>query len=1012
MTRFPRSVAARRQLLASTTPFLIALLATAPAHAQSAPVNAAGDRVMTNTQTSNVLTYATGDGSRAQIDVAGPTDAASVTLGDNVFSATARSNNAALSLEAAPLDAPALRDTSLRASPIGVDASANLVIANSQDLAGGAAQANLLDIPYRVSLGSVSASNVTLGTNSSDSLARGNASIATIVAPDFGGGAGIVSLQTARGNASSSNEIEGVGARVRGGAVLETGALSRSNVSVSGNMGHADSATNATDNRLSASLASPSSSGDSGDPVMLAMPMSSDDAVTARYSILNRQDASNVTKARSGFRIDAVLDSGPAIRLTIDGDVDASAIASDGNTLDANARGNLSANRLALAGSGNGPVSGPLGAIVNIQSLTSARVVSSTHGGAAVDIAGDLTRSSISTNANSFAAEASGNVATDNRLTVSGAAIDGAGSPASALSKASEATFRLDSSQDYGGSSIVATPFGLAARVSVAGNIDGSSVDAASSDVIGRATGNGAANLIAIAASRFGVSAALANRQSGSGSVTTTIGSAGDRAGVTIAASGAVLDASLAVTGNSLTGSATGNVATNGLDLSAATVSGDGSGATVGPVDGDFGAVAALALANVQTLGGLGSAGGTAAITSNVISRTGIDAPDRVTASTLDLDGNRQRADGAGNAASNAASLTAAIDDGAGLALSSTQYGQANVSALSDSILAAPGQFNGTSLRITNNSNVATATINDVANSVAFDAAMLSSVTGSADASVGTLGSATARGDVVLDNQQFATGSAISTATTMIGGIANATVDGSSTTVDGNLATAQSTGNRALNALTANIANGGAGAVLANAQTNMARIDAATSITGSGIGSPASLRGSTVDIADDDAIALARGNVAENDVTIGDRTGTGSVAIAAGNGGIDATAGTVLASAQGNYGAVTARVSSPLALNAGTIDGSSVGIANNAMTAAAYGNAASNTVTVGPMTGGGGIGIANVQANYGPVTAIVSGAGYQGLAGSLTNATIRVTGNQISAVAVGNQASSAIALPR
>jgi hypothetical protein len=133
-----------------------------------------------------------------------------------------------------------------------------------------------------------------------------------------------------------------------------------------------------------------------------------------------------------------------------------------------------------------------------------------------------------------------------------------------------------------------------------------------------------------------------------------------------------------------------------------------------------------------------------------------------------------------------------------------------------------------------------------------------------------------------------------------------------------------------------------------------------------------------------------------------------------------ATGGALLLNGQANYGTIVASAANSadlVPLNAGSpVTGSSVTINGNAVAASAYGNSATNRVSLS-LIGAGPAGapsaaIANFQTNMAPVTALVSGSAYPVTAGPLTASTLAITGNSLAATAVGNQASSAIAGPR
>jgi len=1004
MTRAPFTPA-RRRLLVGTGAVLVALLASSPAHAQLAPVTASGDQVVTNAQTSTVPTLATRDGSRAELVVAGPVDGATLTLTANGFAVAASGNDATLTLAPAMTVAAMPRDTRLLAGTSGVEGTANLLIANSQDLKGGGAQADQFGVPFRIAIGSATDSSITLDANRSDVSARGNAAVSTIAVPYPGvGGAGLVSLQSAGGSAQTANEYDGVAARVRSGLRLETGPLSGTRVSVGGNRSTADAATNAADNSLTAPLGTVAAT-DPG-PVMLAVPLAGVDPLTATLSILNRQQSSNVSKARAGYLIDFVYDGGPAIRSAIDGDVTASTVASDGNAIDATVRSNLATNRLSLTGTVTGG-SGALGAIANVQSMSNARVVGSTHGGVGIEIAGKVGRSTISARGNEIGVDAAGNVATANRLTVDGAVTGDSSGVASASAGSVDAMFSVRNAQDYGAVGVTAISAGPAVRVAVANDATNASLNIADNAVSARATGDSAVNALAVGTSVFEGSAALVNVQGGSGNVVVSGGDAADRGGMAVEVGGSARDSVFAVIGNTVTGSATGTVADNRLDVTSARVAGTGAPGAVDAGASDYAATGTLALFNGQTLGGPNNGNGTPTISSTMMTRTGVDIAGVAAGSTLTIDSNTQRAMATGNAATNRTSLTSADADDAAVTLSSTQYGQTSLLSSTDIIFAAPLALDESALLVSGNADLATARINDVENALGLVGAGDTKAMPSS-ATVGTLGSAYANGQVVLANQQFATGSASAVAASRIADTPQGALDGSRVVIDGNRTAAESIGNRALNT----ISTAGSGAALASSQTSMARIDATTSSDLSGIGAAEGVGGSSVALTGNSSTASARGNVAENNMTITSLTGSAGMTVTADRYGASAAGAATLASAQSNYGAVSARAGDLVALNAGPVNGSSVTVTGNAMAASAYGNAAINSITTSPIAGASSIGLANVQVNYGPVTATVNGAGYRALTGTLSGSGLSISGNQISAVAVGNQASSAIVAPR
>jgi len=110
---------------------------------------------------------------------------------------------------------------------------------------------------------------------------------------------------------------------------------------------------------------------------------------------------------------------------------------------------------------------------------------------------------------------------------------------------------------------------------------------------------------------------------------------------------------------------------------------------------------------------------------------------------------------------------------------------------------------------------------------------------------------------------------------------------------------------------------------------------------------------------------------------------------------------------------VTASASNSLAAAAfmGPLPGmnqASMTIGANTVSAAAYGNTATNAASLSSFGQPGSVAIVSSQTNYGPVTAIATGNQLILPLGSMTGSSFALTGNQVSAVAVGNQATNSI----
>lgn len=510
--------------------------------------------------------------------------------------------------------------------------------------------------------------------------------------------------------------------------------------------------------------------------------------------------------------------------------------------------------------------------------------------------------------------------------------------------------------------------------------------------------------------------------------------------GVTLAVTGGasvgVTDSSLSVAGNTTSGLVTGNSATNSVTASGNGV-GSGSGLTSASasISGAVIATADHALSNVQSVSSAtlsSSVNGTFAIDVT----TDADVPVAITGSTLTVNGNAQTARAVANAAVNSVAAEA-NQLSATSALLSAQSNQAAVSAASHLEVYAPAAVSQSTVTLSDNSNVALGVANDASNRVTVDGGASVGTQGSGIASASTSsGTTSASADHALLNQQASSGTGVSsTAVTALynqDGVLDATpgLSASSLSVSGNSTIAEASANRATNTLSVgNAASLGASTVVENVQSNASVVNAsATASVGVALNGGVLLDavdGSTVALNGNGTSALARGNAATNVLNAAPGANYGNVLASATLGNTSATAPAVVLNSQSNAAAVNATstlVSYRVSLN-GNADasgiaaiGSTVGVTGNSATAQAYGNSATNALTLSALnTGVAAGGVSNTQSNTASVSAVASSAsvGVQ-LGGGLSNtslvgSTVRVAGNQLGATAVGNSAVSTIA---
>ena len=497
-----------------------------------------------------------------------------------------------------------------------------------------------------------------------------------------------------------------------------------------------------------------------------------------------------------------------------------------------------------------------------------------------------------------------------------------------------------------------------------------------------------------------------------------------------------ILASTIEVNGNAAAGSVTGNSASNSAALVGTDVA-DGSDHFVSSVvidDLDTEAEGDVMVANVQVVGD-------AELDSSVYNTFAIDTDDFVviTSSTLTVDGNSQSSRAVANTAINSVDLEA-TNTGAGASLGSNQsVFVSNVGAVSNLDIFAPVASGDSTVSMSDNSNLAVAVGNNVTNSVVVDTtnADETSIPGNAYVDVDDE-DVVALGDHVLANQQWVEESLIgSSAVTTIYNddlIYDETpgVQDGSVMVEGNSTLAEASANRAVNSM--DVSAGStlqASAGVVNSQVSSASViagattDAGIALYGELAGSDAVVDTSSVTLGGNTTSALARGNAATNALNYSAGSNYGEVAaffdpasatFASDN--VNVTARAAVLNDQDNFGPVTAQstdASYVIALNSGAADqavtNATIGVIGNSVSAAAYGNTANNSLSVAPLnTGMATAGIGNSQNNLGQVTASVTTVSYgvtSGL-GAVAGSSLSVSGNSVTATAVGNNAVSAI----
>jgi hypothetical protein len=297
--------------------------------------------------------------------------------------------------------------------------------------------------------------------------------------------------------------------------------------------------------------------------------------------------------------------------------------------------------------------------------------------------------------------------------------------------------------------------------------------------------------------------------------------------------------------------------------------------------------------------------------------------------------------------------------------------------------------------------------------------------------------------DYAVSNDQFALSNAFATLTPGLTGIESGGIIGtnagglSALTVADNRFAAQASINSASNSLILDgAASISASAALSNAQYS-AGVEATAQIGGAQIGVYASgggdISNANVAVSTNSLSASASGNSASSSLTVqpvalnagpvGAALTTGSRLSVSGmlNGVIPvavANANNTLANQQENYTAINASVGdSNIGLNAGApgagsaLFTSTATVGGNSAMASASGNSASNTITLASLpTGVNSSALVSNQLNTASVGASVSNVQIGVNAGGVSTSPVTISGNTISATAVGNSVSNHIGI--
>lgn len=916
-----------------------------------------------------------------------------------------------------------------------VIAGGGAVVASLQKNIGSETTATLSDSTIALTADDAISSALNVTGNAQDATAIGStaSNALALSGTTVGTGAVIASVQ-------SSDADSAVTAGSEATVSLNADSLtSGTSATLSGNRVQARAVTASATNNLS--LDATSVALDAADDSDTAQVQGSGGLINGAFVTLNSQSVANTTTATAAAESfldpeDGLIAAEFTASVNIGGNVTGgSTIANDANMMSARAQAAVATNSTTLAIGGT--LSSPepsdsavanAASIANYQDVADdadVRALTTTLGDGGTfgtNITGLLDDSAVSTSSNRAQAIAEATNAT-NTLTVSATTLSAAAGSdiypegyTSGGNATANSAFAVVSEQNTGNATIEAELVESLILTDVAGNVLDSSIDANGNVLEAFGSANKASNTVALSGTTVATDATAVNFQTSNAQVSANIGDESS-AGVIAALGSDIINSDVSVNANLVRGSAIGNSGTNSVSASATTLNGGGTdakGKAIGTsAQGDF------SLANTQVLQGDSASSSFVGAEFGVRQAFGNELSD----SRISVSSNTQFSEALGNTSTNrlavsATSAAAGTDPTA--VLNNDQTGDVNIDSVSLSWISANAASEGSSIVLNNNSNTSLGVANNAVNMVSASALTLG---GSA-----TVGSSTnapvVTADYALRSEQDASGTVDSYADSYVTnneavGLNAAGTTASNVSLSGNATTAEGSANRVSNQLTVSANDAGATAMIGNAQDSSASVVAGTFNNVRYVMNTAN----TLEAADASSIVmqgnstttLARGNSASNALnyavgatysapgTDAVATGTASIAATAGVLNNQSNSGPVNAFTYANYGVALNSGSGTSALN------SNVTMANNSAAATAYGNVASNSLSM--LTFGAGVpssAVSSNQVNTGPVTATATSVSFGMTVGNSTGSAVRSTGNNTTATAVGNNSVNTI----
>jgi len=1009
------------------------------ASAANFTASAAAASVQTNATNSNPSLSASNSGATAGIRVGftNNTVAGTLTANGNELSATATGNqaetsvsiaadNIALTAPAAPGATAAAGLAAPQAAAAGGASATNVQVnigagAITSSLTGAAVSVDLVDQTNAAA----NAAGATIGVDGNRLLSSAVGSTGT-TGVDLSGtnvsGTGAVS------NAQSANNT--LSAVASGSGVSMSGlGVTGSTVTVSGNTVAAAGTAMSANNALTVAGTNVTP----GAPALAGVAATTSTATpsagsAAAFSVSSAQNSTGSVSASNiagpdGF---AQIYLGSSVSL-----LSANNLSVNENTAEARAISAQIANTLDIeAVNVVGATLGKIGAVSNVQS--SGAVASSatlTGGGTLPSIGisyeGSVSGGSYTVSGNQAEALSLGNTATNalrvtasNLVSTSGAvtgAITSGGGTGTAIAPFALVNAQLDQSTGRS-TSVSGTSVGIQNRSIAVDGVNGVSMTVADNTVAAESRKNNAGNTIDLNGfPNLTAGASALNQQSGTGPVSATVIDANVRAQATDTTTSGT---HTAVTGNAIGSLALGNSGSTMTTASASNqmassgaiavaTAGSSVNATTGAIvtNADFGVVNAQAMSGNVTATTQGSIHG---------AFTGSD----IGAGSVTVSGNAVTALAQANSGVAGVELSAP-NMATSAAVASYQSG---TGAVSSTLMATPsenatagiraGTSDGAPLAVTGNVVRASAGQNQSVTVLDADAVVLAGRSFSNQFTGYASPTATTSADFSTTNVQNGVGSVSAAANPGTVGMRVDAISSTSAVVTNNAISALASVNTTSNAL--NLA-GSAALNATGAINNVQNATAGSGVTATMLGAPTyigvtqslgaglALNDATVTVSGNRLNGVASGNEATNALQA---TSNGLIA---GPGAVGVPTFALLNS-QSNAAAVTASVSTGAIGMQTTTGGNSIGsnlsVLNNSVLAAGQGNTASNNLVSSAIGNGNSASmlVANTQFNTASIVASVSSMNIGVSTGAITGSTSVVSGNSISAQAIGNSA--------